>query len=88
MTYIALRRWSDAEHELTHALALDPHNALAARFLARTYINSTGDIRRARQAFEGVPAESKINVQSSRVGQYCGDGRRARIPRRIRETFR
>ncbi len=59
-TYITLRRWSDAEHELTRALALDPHNALAAYYLARYYINSTGDIRRARQAFEGVPADSKI----------------------------
>ncbi len=62
ITYAALRRWSDAERELTHALALDPHNALATRFLARTYINSTGDIQRARRAFEGVPAESKLNL--------------------------
>jgi TolB-like protein/Flp pilus assembly protein TadD len=59
-TYTTLRRWSDAEHELTRALALDPHNALAAYYLARYYINSTGDVRRARQAFEGVPADSKI----------------------------
>ncbi len=62
ITYVTLRRWSDAEHELTRALALDPHNALAAKFLARTYTNSTGDIRRARRAFEGVPAESKLNL--------------------------
>ncbi len=62
VTYLTLRRWSDAEHELTRALALDPHNALAARFLARTYISSTGDIRRARGVFEGVPAESKLNL--------------------------
>jgi tetratricopeptide (TPR) repeat protein len=60
--YNILRRWSDAEHELTPALALDPHNALAAVYLAHTYINSTGDIRRARRAFEGVPAENKLNV--------------------------
>jgi TolB-like protein/cytochrome c-type biogenesis protein CcmH/NrfG len=59
-TYTTLRRWSDAEHELTRALALDPHNALAAYFLARNYISSTGDIRGARRAFEGVPADSKI----------------------------
>src|SRR6266702_1051953 len=26
VTYLAQRRWSDAEHEFTHALALDPHN--------------------------------------------------------------
>jgi TolB-like protein/Tfp pilus assembly protein PilF len=59
-TYITLRRWSDAEREVTRALAIDPHNALAAVYLARYYINSTGDVRRARQAFEGVPADSKI----------------------------
>jgi TolB-like protein len=59
-TYIILRRWNDAEHVLTRALALDPHNALAAYFLCRTYINSTGDIGRARRAFEGVPVDSKI----------------------------
>ena len=59
-TYTTLRRWSDAEHELTRALALDPHNALAAYFLARNYISSTGDIRRGRRAFEGVPADNKI----------------------------
>jgi TolB-like protein/Tfp pilus assembly protein PilF len=58
--YLLLHRWSDAEHSLSHALAIDPHNTLAARFLARTYISSTGDIRRARQAFEGVPVESKL----------------------------
>jgi TolB-like protein/cytochrome c-type biogenesis protein CcmH/NrfG len=67
-TYIALRRWSDAEHELTRALALDPHNALAARFLARIYINSTGDILRAIQAFDGVPAENKLNFNPNEWG--------------------
>jgi hypothetical protein len=36
-------------------LALDPHNINAAFHLAQTYINSTGDIPRARQAWEGVP---------------------------------
>ena len=63
-TCITLRRWSDAEHVLTHALALNPHDALAVPFLASTYINSTGDVRRARRAFEGVPAESRLAVAS------------------------
>jgi TolB-like protein/class 3 adenylate cyclase/cytochrome c-type biogenesis protein CcmH/NrfG len=67
-TYGALRRWSDAEQKLTHALALDPHSALAARFLARTYINSTGDIRSARRAFDGVPADSRLNVNPNERG--------------------
>jgi tetratricopeptide (TPR) repeat protein len=67
-TYLTLRRWSDAEHEFTRALALDPHYASAAFELALTYINSTGDIRRARQAPEGVPAESKISFSPSAWG--------------------
>jgi TolB-like protein len=65
VTYLSLRRWSDAEHEFTRALALDPHYVLAAQNLARAYINSTGDIRRARRAFEGVPAESKLPAVST-----------------------
>ncbi len=64
-TYMILRRWSDAERALTRALALDPHHKGAAYDLAVTYINSTGDIRRARRAFEGVAAESKIGVASA-----------------------
>ena len=58
--YVLLHRWGDAERSLSRALAIDPHNTWAARFLARTYISSTGDIRRARQAFEGEPVESKL----------------------------
>ena len=53
--------WSDAEHALTRALALDPHNINAAYHLAVTYISSTGDIRRARRTWEGIP-ENKMNV--------------------------
>jgi TolB-like protein/Tfp pilus assembly protein PilF len=61
-TYISLRRWRDAERALTRALALDPHNALATLLLARTYVNGTGDIQRAKQAYEGVPAESRTAI--------------------------
>jgi len=68
VTYITLRRWADAEHELTHALALDAHYALAAGNLAATYINSTGDIRRARRALEGVPAESGLGGAGATQG--------------------
>jgi TolB-like protein/cytochrome c-type biogenesis protein CcmH/NrfG len=60
-TYLTLRRWSDAEHMVNRALAIDPHHALAAQNLALTYINSTGDIRRARRAFEAVPVESRLS---------------------------
>jgi tetratricopeptide (TPR) repeat protein len=54
-TYLSLRRWSEAERALTRALALDPHNINAAFHLAQTYINSTGNIPRARKAWEGIP---------------------------------
>jgi TolB-like protein/serine/threonine protein kinase/Flp pilus assembly protein TadD len=59
---LALRRWSDAERALTRALAIDPRNAMAALYLANTYVNSTGDIRRARQAWEEVPADHKHGI--------------------------
>jgi serine/threonine protein kinase/TolB-like protein/class 3 adenylate cyclase/Flp pilus assembly protein TadD len=54
-TYGLLRRWSDAERAFNRALALDPHNINAAYHLAQVYTNSTGDIQRARRAWEGVP---------------------------------
>jgi tetratricopeptide (TPR) repeat protein len=56
-SYLALRRWSDAERAFTRALALDPHNINAGYHLAQTYTNSIGDIRRARQAWEGIPEQ-------------------------------
>jgi len=59
-TYLPLRRWSEAEHWLKHALALDPHQVAAAYALNLTYIASTGDIERARQACEGIPKEDRI----------------------------
>jgi serine/threonine-protein kinase len=54
-TYLLLRRWRDAEHWLKRALALDPHHLGAAYRLHLTYLASTGDIQRARQAWEGIP---------------------------------
>jgi TolB-like protein len=55
--YLGLRRWSDAERWLKHALALEPHHLGAAFRLNLTYIASTGDILRARRAWEGIPNE-------------------------------
>jgi TolB-like protein/cytochrome c-type biogenesis protein CcmH/NrfG len=60
-TYLMLRRWSEAERALSRGLALDSHNINAGFHLAQTYINSTGDIARARQAWEGIP-EAKGQV--------------------------
>jgi Tfp pilus assembly protein PilF len=66
--YISLRRWSDAEQSLKRALAIDPHFGDAAQFLARTYVNSTGDIPRARKVYDELQElqeERAINVNSS-----------------------
>jgi tetratricopeptide (TPR) repeat protein len=54
-TYLSLRRWSEAKSALSRALALDPHNINAGFHLAQTYVNGTGDIPRAKQAWEGIP---------------------------------
>jgi len=65
-TYLLLRRWGEAEHWLKHALALDPHHLGAAYRLSQTCIGSTGDIQRARRAWEGVPIEKRTIT----VGAY------------------
>jgi len=61
-TYGLLRRWSDAEHAFNRALALDPQNINASYHLGTTYINGTGDIRRARRLWEEGPADPKGQV--------------------------
>jgi TolB-like protein/Flp pilus assembly protein TadD len=58
-TYGLLRRWSDAERAFNRALALDPQNINASYHLGTTYINGTGDIRRARRLWEEGPADPK-----------------------------
>jgi serine/threonine-protein kinase len=65
-TCLLVRRWHDAEHWLKHALALDPHHLGAAYRLHLTYLASTGDIQRARQAWEGIPARNATTT----VGAY------------------
>jgi TolB-like protein/Tfp pilus assembly protein PilF/tRNA A-37 threonylcarbamoyl transferase component Bud32 len=60
--YGSLRRWSEAERMYARALALDPHNINAAFHLSVTYINGTGDIRRARGAQEAAPEQPKGQV--------------------------
>jgi len=67
--YLSLRRWSDAEHWLKHALALDPHHVGAAYRLNLTYIASTGDIQRARWAWEGIPKD-KTDVGEGPASPY------------------
>jgi tetratricopeptide (TPR) repeat protein len=74
MNYIFLRRWSDAENAFARALALDPHHLGGAFHLADTYINSTGDIRRARRAWEGIPGSKlKLNPLGILICQMIGE---------------
>jgi serine/threonine-protein kinase len=54
-TYLALRLWKDAQRAELRALAIDPHNALAALDLLSTRLNATGDVASARRAFDGFP---------------------------------
>ena len=62
-TYENLRLWKDAERALLRALAIDPHNALAALDLLRTRLNGTGDIDSARRAIDGFPEAIKsLNI--------------------------
>jgi tetratricopeptide (TPR) repeat protein len=55
VTYIVLRLWKDAERAELRALAIDPHNTLAALFLLGTRLNATGDVDSARQPLDGFP---------------------------------
>jgi serine/threonine-protein kinase len=54
-TYLALRLWEDAERAELRALAIDPHNALAALFLLSSRLNATGDVDSARRTLDGFP---------------------------------
>jgi TolB-like protein len=55
VTYTALRLWKDAERAELRALAIDPHNTLAALFLFGTRLNGTGDVDSARRPLDGFP---------------------------------
>jgi TolB-like protein/Flp pilus assembly protein TadD len=69
-SYLCLRRWSDADRAFTRALALDPQNINAAFHLAQTYTNSTGDIQRAKRAWEGVPdAKGQVSPYGILISQ-------------------
>ena len=64
-TYLALRRWKDAERAALRALAIDPHNAVAVIYLLTSRLNSTGDVDSARRAFDGLPEEIKSVTRES-----------------------
>jgi TolB-like protein/Flp pilus assembly protein TadD len=55
VTYAALRLWKDAERAQLRALAIDPHNTLAALFLLSSRLNATGDVDSARRSLDNFP---------------------------------
>src|SRR5215831_3335612 len=53
--YVSLRLWNDTERPELRALAMDPHNVVAGVLFCRSRLNGSGDIKLARQVFEGFP---------------------------------
>src|SRR4029434_6240897 len=49
------RLWKDAERAELRALAIDPHNTLAALFLLSSRLNATGDADWARRPLDSFP---------------------------------
>ena len=50
-----LRLWKDAERAELRALAIDPHNTLAAYLLLVTRLSATGDVGSARRPLDSFP---------------------------------
>ena len=67
VTYTALRRWKDAERAELRALAIDPHNTLAALFLLGSRLNATGDVDSAPRPLDSFPEVIK-NVPGGAAG--------------------
>src|SRR5262249_54102073 len=71
-TYVALRQWKDAEQAALRALAMDPHNTIAAFFLLSTRLNEAGDVGSARRTFDGFPEDTKSRFLSGARGYSSG----------------
>jgi len=63
-TYAMLRQWKDAEEAGLHALAIDPHNVIAASILAMARLGGPGDVNSALRAFDGIPVGYLSGPQS------------------------
>jgi TolB-like protein/Tfp pilus assembly protein PilF len=63
-TYVMLRQWKDAERVGLRALAIDPHNVIAASVLAMARLNGMSDIESARRAFDGISWGIRAGPQS------------------------
>src|SRR4029450_1471620 len=73
VSYTALRLWKDAERAELRALAIDPHNTLAALFLLGSRLNATGDVASARQPLDSFPEVIK-NVPGGAAGPRGATG--------------
>ncbi|HEY2109153.1 MAG TPA: hypothetical protein VGH17_04585 [Candidatus Acidoferrales bacterium] len=73
ITYAALRRWKDAERAELRALAIDPHNVLAAAVLLTTRLNATGDVGSARRVLDGFSESIKVGPNGGRGFNAGGD---------------
>jgi tetratricopeptide (TPR) repeat protein len=69
-----LRQWKDAESALLRALAIDPHNTLAAANLLTIRVNATGDVASARRAFDGFPEDTKNRLFGQGAAGYGAGG--------------
>jgi TolB-like protein/Tfp pilus assembly protein PilF len=73
-TYLSLRQWKDAESAELRALAIDPHNTIAAAFLLITRVNGGGDAESARRAFDGFLEDTKNRLAGLGARGYGAGG--------------
>jgi eukaryotic-like serine/threonine-protein kinase len=64
ITYGLLREWENARKAELQALAIDPHNVITAMMLAMTELNSNGNVKSARRAFDQIPPDLRTSSLS------------------------
>jgi TolB-like protein/class 3 adenylate cyclase len=73
-TYGILRQWKDAEQAELRALAIDPHNTLAAASLLTVRVNGTGDVDSAWRTFDGFLGDTKNRLFGQGARGYGAGG--------------
>jgi TolB-like protein/class 3 adenylate cyclase/Tfp pilus assembly protein PilF len=74
VTYGTLRQWKDAESAELRALAIDPHNTIAAASLLTIRVNGTGDVDSAWRAFDGFLEDTKSRLFGQGAAGYGAGG--------------
>jgi TolB-like protein/Tfp pilus assembly protein PilF len=74
VTYGILRQWKDAESAELRALAIDPHNTIAAASLLTIRVNGTGDVASARRVFDGFLEDTKNRLFGQGAAGYAAGG--------------